>query len=156
MWATPSLVIVVSKITGFTMFTMVLILVVALLACMTADFILDMETIWNKAGHQLIGTQQQTLKVADISWVQVTLDSQESEPEINVVQLAKQRMIPKISKPGDNLWRKVDAQFEQSKFLHLDYSSLTVKELKRIAKERAIPKYRNMRKADLIAALQSQ
>jgi type II secretory pathway component PulK len=137
------------------MFTMVLILVVALLACMTADFILDMETIWNNAGHQLIGTQQQTLKVADISWVQVTLDSQESEPEINVIELAKEQMTPKLPNPGDKLWETLDAQFEQSKCKDLDYNSLTVKELKIIAKERAIPKYGSMRKSELIAALQS-
>ena len=137
------------------MFTMVLILVVALLACMTADFILDMETIWNNAGHQLIGTQQQTLKVPDISWVQVTLDSQESEPEINVIELAKEQMTPKLPNPGDKLWDTLDAQFEQSKCKDLDYNSLTVKELKIIAKERAIPKYGSMRKSELIAALQS-
>jgi type II secretory pathway component PulK len=131
-----------------------LVLIVALFACMTADFILDMETIWNNAGHQLIGTQQQTLKVADISWVQVTLDSQESEPEINVIELAKEQMTPKLPNPGDKLWETLDAQFEQSKCKDLDYNSLTVKELKIIAKERAIPKYGSMRKSELIAALQ--
>jgi len=134
-----------------------LVLIVALFACMTADIILDIETIWSDAGlFEVVQTDViPNSRIADISWIEF-VEPELPEPEINVVQLAKERMIPKISKPGDNLWRKVDAQFEQSKFLHLDYSSLTVKELKRIAKERAIPKYRNMRKADLIAALQSQ
>jgi hypothetical protein len=135
-----------------------LVLAVGLAAAMTADIILDMETIWTDAGQfeRLQTNVIPNTRIADISWVQVTSDSQGSEPEVNVIQLAKERMIPRFPKPGDNLWRKVDAQFEQSKSLHLDYNSLTVKELKRIAKQRAIPKYRNMRKADLIAALQSQ
>lgn len=83
------------------------------------------------------------------------LDSQESEPEINVIELAKEQMTPKLPNPGDKLWETLDAQFEQSKCKDLDYNSLTVKELKIIAKERAIPKYGSMRKSELIAALQS-
>jgi len=137
-----------------------LVLIVALFACMTADMILDMETIWSNAGQtqnevvKQIEKAEAEVRLADISWVQVTSDSQESEPEIDIVQLAKERMTPKISKPGSDLWSKLDAQFEQFKCKEIDYSSLTVKELKRIAKERAIPKYGSMRKSELIAALQ--
>lgn len=134
-----------------------LVLAVGLAAAMTADIILDMETIWSDAGQfEVVQTNViPNTRIADISWLEF-VEPELPEIEADIVQLAKERMIPKISKPGDNLWRKVDAQFEQSKFLHLDYSSLTVKELKRIAKQRAIPKYGSMRKADLIAALQSQ
>lgn len=138
-----------------------LVLAVGLAAAMTSDVILDMETIWNNAGQiqnevvKQIEKAEAEVRLANISWVQVTSDSWESEPEINVVQLAKERMIPKISKPGSNLWSKLDAQFEQYKDLGLDYSSLTVKQLKGIAKERGLPKYRNMKKSELIAALSS-
>ena len=110
-----------------------LVLIVALFACMTADIILDMETIWNNAG---------LFEVVQTDVV---------EPELPGT---KEQMIPKLPNPGDNLWANLDAQFEQSKCKELDYNFLTVKELKAIAKERAIPKYGSMRKADLIAALQ--
>ncbi len=138
-----------------------LVLAVGLAAAMTADVILDMETIWSNAGQtqnevvKQIEKAEAEVKVADISWVQVTSDSQGSEPEINVIELAKEQMTPKLPNPGDKLWETLDAQFEQSKCKDLDYNSLTVKELKIIAKERAIPKYGSMRKSELIAALQS-
>jgi hypothetical protein len=110
-----------------------LVLILALFACMTADIILDLEVIWSNAG-------------------QVQLP----ETEVNIIELAKEQMIPKLPIPGSDLWANLDAQFEQSKCKELDYNSLTVRELKGIAKQRAIPKYGSMRKSELIAALQSQ
>jgi hypothetical protein len=117
-----------------------------------------METIWTDAGQfEVVQTNViPNTRIADISWVQVTSDSQGSEPELHLVQLAKEQMTPKLPIPGSDLWANLDAQFEQSKCKELDYNSLTVRELKGIAKQRAIPKYGSMRKADLIAALQSQ
>ena len=133
---------------------LILALIVGLLASMTADVILDMETIWSNAGlFEVVQTDViPNSRIADISWIEF-VEPELPETEINTIQLPKEQMTP-ISKPGDNLWRKVDAQFEQSKSLQLDYNSLTVKELKVIAKERAIPKYGSMRKSELIAALQ--
>jgi len=134
-----------------------LVLIVALFACMTADIILDIETIWSDAGlFEVVQTDViPNSRIADISWIEF-VEPELPEPEVNVIQLAKEQMTPKLPIPGSDLWSKLDAQFEQFKCKEIDYSSLTVKELKRIAKERAIPKYGSMRKSELIAALQSQ
>jgi hypothetical protein len=132
-----------------------LVLAVGLAAAMTADVILDMETIWSDAGQfEVVQTNViPNTRIADISWLEF-VEPELPEIEADIIQLAKERMTSRLPNPGSDLWANLDAQFEQSKSLHLDYNSLTVKELKLIAKQRAIPKYRNMKKAELIAALQ--
>lgn len=134
-----------------------LVLAVGLAAAMTADIILDMETIWSDAGQfEVVQTNViPNTRIADISWLEF-VEPELPEIEADIVQLAKERMIPKLPIPGSDLWANLDAQFEQSKCKELDYNSLTVRELKGIAKQRAIPKYGSMRKSELIAALQSQ
>lgn len=134
----------------------ILVLVVGLLACMTADVILDFENIWNsldERGSGRIEFEQSDLTKADISWVQVVED--EPLPEVDVIALAKSRIkVKPVIQAGakvrellDNLGKSVQSA--------IDYSQLTIRELKAIAKERRLPKYGSLRKADLIAALSS-
>lgn len=140
----------------------ILVLVAGLLACMTADFILDMKSIWNNqfergSGRvESIEVSQPVVNkvVADISWVQVVEDS-EPEIEVDVIQLAKSRVKSKpVVQAGVKVRELLDNLGKSVQQL-VDYSALTIRELKAIAKERRLPKYGSMRKAELIAALQS-
>lgn len=137
----------------------ILVLVVGLLACMTADFILDVQSIWDSYAvaisssldddHRGSGRDEKppTKVVADLSWVNLVEDEPEI-PEVDVIQLAKSRIKVKagikVRQLLDNLGKQL-----------VDYSALTIRELKAIAKERRLPKYGSLRKGELIAALQS-
>lgn len=134
----------------------ILVLIVGLLSAMTADIILDFETIWNSF-ERSSGRDKQPptkLKVANISWVNVVEDSQD-EFEVDVVEIAKSRIKEKpaiqagvkVRQLLDNLGKQIQSA--------INYSSMTIRELKAIAKERGLPKYGSLRKAELIAALQS-
>ena len=123
---------------------------------MTADIILDFETIWNsfERGSGRDKQPPTKLKVANISWVNVVEDSQD-EFEVDVVEIAKSRIKEKpaiqagvkVRQLLDNLGKQIQSA--------INYSSMTIRELKAIAKERGLPKYGSLRKAELIAALQS-
>lgn len=136
-----------------------LVLAVGLAAAMTADVILDMETIWNNAGQsqdEVVETPEPAIKaVADISWVNVIEDS-ELLPEVDVIALAKSRIkVKPVIQAGVKVRELLNGLGKSVQQL-VDYSTMTVVQLKAIAKQRAIPKYGSMRKAELIAALQSQ
>ena len=136
---------------------LILVLVVGLLACMTADIILDFENIWNSLDERGSGRWEvlcPPTKVANLSWVQMVEDEPEI-PEVDIIELAKSRIkVKPVIQAGvkvrellDNLGKSVQSA--------IDYSQLTIRQLKAIAKERGLAKYGSMRKADLIAALQS-
>lgn len=139
-------------------FTTVLIavLIVGLAAAMTADIILDFETIWNSLDldERGSGRIESGLTKADLSWIQMVEDEPEI-PEVDIIELAKSRIkVKPVIQAGvkvrellDNLGKSVQSA--------IDYSQLTIRELKAIAKERGLAKYGSMRKAELIAALQS-
>jgi hypothetical protein len=136
-------------------FTTVLIavLIVGLLSAMTADIILDMETIWNSLDldERGSGRIESGLTKADLSWIQMVED--EPLPEVDVIQLlnAKSRIKSKPVQAGAKVRALLDNLGKQL----VDYSNMTIRQLKAIAKERRLPKYGSMRKVDLIAALQS-
>lgn len=140
-------------------FTTVLIavLIVGLLSAMTADIILDFETIWDsldERGSGRIEFQQSGLTKADLSWVQMVEDEPEI-PEIDIIALAKSRVKSKpVVQAGVKVRELLDGLGKQVQAL-VDYSQLTIRELKAIAKERRIKGYGSLRKAELIAALQS-
>lgn len=144
-------------------FTTVLIavLIVGLAAAMTADVILDMETIWNSQFERGSGRLDAVEKedaperpvIADISWVSLVEDEQPIE-EVDVIQLAKSRQKPKTVQAGtkvrellDNLGKSVQAV--------VDYSSMNIRQLKALASEFKIKGYGKMKKAELIFALES-
>ena len=134
-------------------FTTVLIavLIVGLAAAMTADIILDFETIWNSLDldERGSGRIESGLTKADLSWIQMVED--EPLPEVDVIQLAKSRIKSKPVQAGAKVRALLDNLGKQL----VDYSNMTIRQLKAIAKERRLPKYGSMRKVDLIAALQS-
>jgi Rho termination factor, N-terminal domain len=137
-------------------FTTVLIavLIVGLLSAMTADIILDMETIWNSLDDDHRGSgrdEKPPTKVADLSWVNLVEDEPEI-PEVDVIQLAKSRT---KSKPAIQAGVKVRQLLDNLGKQLVDYSALTIRQLKAIAKERGLPKYGSMRKAELVTALSS-
>ena len=143
----------------------ILVLVVGLLSAMTADIILDAQSIWDsyavatsssldERGSGRGDKEPPTKLVADLSWVKLVEDEPEI-PEVDVIALAKSRV--KSNQPVqagvrvrallDNLGKQVQSA--------IDYSALTIRELKLIAKQRGLAKYGSFRKAELIAALQS-
>jgi hypothetical protein len=136
-------------------FTTVLIavLIVGLLSAMTADIILDMETIWNSLDldERGSGRIESGLTKADLSWIQMVED--EPLPEVDVIQLlnAKSRIKSKPVQAGAKVRALLDNLGKQL----VDYSALTIRQLKAIAKERGLPKYGSMRKAELVTALSS-
>jgi len=134
-------------------FTTVLIavLIVGLAAAMTADIILDFQTIWNSLDldERGSGRIESGLTKADLSWIQMVED--EPLPEVDVIQLAKSRIKSKPVQAGAKVRALLDNLGKQL----VDYSNMTIRQLKAIAKERRLPKYGSMRKVDLIAALQS-
>lgn len=127
------------------------VLIVGLLSAMTADIILDFETIWNSLDLDERGSGRVDLVKADLSWVQVVEDEPEI-PQVDVIQLAKSRI---KSKPVIQAGAKVRALLDNLGKQLVDYSNMTIRQLKAIAKERRLPKYGSMRKVELIAALQS-
>lgn len=139
-------------------------LVLGLFACMTADFILDCQSTWNSQLEleRGSGRVQDVASldnphpiIATLDWVKLV---EESEPieEVDVIQLAKSRMKSRPAiKAGVKVRKLLDNLGKQVQQL-VDYSQLTIRELKAIAKERRLPKYGSMRKADLIAALQNR
>ena len=132
-----------------------LVLIVGLMSAMTADVILDMETIWKSLDERGSGRVEQPVvnkTIADISWVNLVGDEQ-SDVEVDIIALAKSRT---KSKPqaGLKVRQLLDGLGKQAQML-VDYSSLTIRQLKQLAKERKLKGYGSMRKADLIAALQS-
>ena len=132
---------------------LIAILVVGLFACMTADVILDMETIWNSQFEERGSGRIEEVSVfkADISWVQAVEDEY-SENEVDVIQIAKSRTkLKPVVQAGIKVRQLLDNLGKQVQ----DYSQLTVRQLKQLAKERGVAKYGSLRKADLIAALQS-
>jgi hypothetical protein len=132
----------------------ILVLVVGLLSAMTADIILDAQSIWDSLDddHRGSGRDEKppTKLVANLSWIQMVEDS-EPLPEVDIIALAKSRIKVKagvkVRELLDNLGKQVQSA--------IDYSALTIRELKLIAKQRRLAKYGNLRKAELIAALQS-
>jgi len=118
---------------------------------MTADIILDFQTIWNSLDldERGSGRIESGLTKADLSWIQMVED--EPLPEVDVIQLAKSRIKSKPVQAGAKVRALLDNLGKQL----VDYSNMTIRQLKAIAKERRLPKYGSMRKVDLIAALQS-
>ena len=138
-------------------------LLVGLFAVMTADIILDMETIWNsqlefERGSGRIEKEDyperpRPNKIASLDWVNLVEDS-EPIPEVDVIQLAKSRQKPKVIQAGVKVRKLLDGLGKQVRQL-VNYSSMTTRELKAIAKERKLKGYGNLRKAELILALQN-
>lgn len=130
----------------------ILVLVVGLAAAMTADIILDFQTIWNSLDldERGSGRIESGLTKADLSWIQMVEDEPEI-PEVDVIQLAKSRIKSKPVQAGAKVRALLDNLGKQL----VDYSNMTIRQLKAIAKQRGLAKYGSMRKADLIAALQS-
>jgi hypothetical protein len=140
------------------------VLVVGLFAAMTTDFILDLENIWNSqfeiaqvelVQDEVIEVSQPVLKaVATISWVNVAEDSQD-EVQVDVIEIAKSRIkVKPVISAGVKVRQLLDSLGKSVQVL-VDYSAMTIRELKLIAKERRLPKYGSMRKAELVAALSS-
>lgn len=128
-------------------------LVIGLASAMTADVILDFETIWNNSlDLDERGSGRVDLVKADLSWVNLVEDEPEI-PEVDVIQLAKSRIKP-VVQAGVRVRALLDSLGKQAQQL-VDYSALTIRELKAIAKQRGLAKYGSLRKAELIAALQS-
>lgn len=132
----------------------ILVLIVGLLSAMTADIILDFEAIWNSLERGSGRDKQPPTKVvADLSWVNLVEDSSPL-PEVDIIALAKSRI---KEKPVISAGTKVRALLDglgKSVQSAINYSNMTVRQLKSLAKERGLPKYGSLRKADLIAALQ--
>lgn len=138
-------------------------LIVGLFAVMTADIILDMETIWNgletERGSGRIEKEDyperpRPNKIADISWVQIVEDS-EPIPEVDIITLAKSRQKPKTAiQAGVKVRELLDGLSKSTQQL-INYSAMNIRQLKAIAKQRRLPKYGSMRKAELILALQN-
>lgn len=135
----------------------ILVLVVSLAAAMTADIILDVQSIWHSLDDDHRGSgrdEKPPTKIADLSWIQMVEDSQNESP-IDVIALAKSRIKSKPAVQAGVKVRELLDGLGKSVQQLVDYSQLTIRELKAIAKERRLPKYGSMRKAELIAALQS-
>ena len=137
----------------FTAFV-ILVLVVGLLACMTADIILDFETIWNNSlDLDERGSGRVDLVKADLSWIQMVEDEPEI-PEVDIIELAKSRIkVKPVIQAGVKVRELLDSLGKQVQSA-INYSNMNIRQLKAIAKERRLPKYGSMRKAELIAALQ--
>lgn len=128
------------------------VLIVGLASAMTADIILDFETIWNNSlDLDERGSGRVDLVKADLSWVQCVEDEVQVD-EVDIIALAKSRM---KSKPVIQAGIKVRQLLDNLGKQLVDYSNMTIRELKLIAKERRLPKYGSLRKGELIAALQS-
>lgn len=126
------------------------VLIVGLLSAMTADIILDFETIWNSLDLDERGSGRVDLVKADLSWVRCVEDEVQVD-EVDIIALAKSRIKSKPVQAGVKVRQLLDNLGKRL----VDYSALTIRQLKAIAKERRLPKYGSMRKPDLIAALQS-
>lgn len=137
----------------------ILVLVVGLLSAMTADIILDAQSIWDsldldERGSGRIELEQSDLTKADLSWIQITQDEVQVD-EVDIIALAKSRQKSKPAvQAGVKVRELLDSLGKQAQQL-VDYSNMTIRELKLIAKQRGLAKYGSMRKAQLIAALQS-
>ena len=137
----------------------ILVLIVGLLSAMTADIILDFEAIWKSQFEFERGSGRDKqpptkLKVANISWVNVVENSQD-EFEVDVIEIAKSRIkVKPVISAGVKVRQLLDSLGKSVQVL-VDYSAMTIRELKLIAKERRLPKYGSMRKAELVAALSS-
>lgn len=132
----------------------ILVLVVGLLACMTADVILDMETIWNSLDERGSGRIESGLTKADLSWIQMVEDEPEI-PEVDIIELAKSRIkVKPVVQAGVKVRELLNGLGKQVQQL-VDYSGMTIRELKAVAKKRKLKGYGNLRKAELILALQS-
>lgn len=132
----------------------ILVLVVGLAAAMTADFILDMETIWNSLDERGSGRIESGLTKADLSWIQMVEDEPEI-PEVDIIELAKSRIkVKPVIQAGVKVRELLDSLGKQVQSA-INYSNMNIRQLKAIAKERRLPKYGSLRKADLIAALSS-
>lgn len=149
------------------MFTFIIAsLLAGLFAVMTADFILDMQSIWNSqlefergSGKLEIEEKEDAPErprpiIADISWIQIVEDS-EPEVEVDIIALAKSRQKSrpviqagvKVRELLDNLGKSVQQL--------VNYSTMTIRELKAIAKGRKLKGYGKMKKAELVLALQN-
>lgn len=128
----------------------ILVLVVGLAAAMTADIILDFETIWNSLDLDERGSGRVDLVKADLSWVRCVEDEVQVD-EVDIIALAKSRIKSKPVQAGAKVRALLDNLGKQL----VDYSALTIRQLKAIAKQRGLAKYGSMRKVELIAALQS-
>lgn len=127
------------------------VLIVGLAAAMTADIILDFETIWNSLDldERGSGRIESGLTKADLSWIQIVEDEPEI-PEVDIIELAKSRIkVKPVVQAGVKVRQLLDNLGKQL----VDYSNMTIRQLKAIAKERRLPKYGSMRKAELVTAL---
>ena len=149
------------------MFTFIIAsLVVALFACMTADVILDMQSIWNsqleceRGSGRLEAVEKEDAPerprpvIATLDWINLVEDS-EPMPEVDVIALAKSRQKSRpVIQAGVKVRELLDSLGKQVQEL-VDYSAMTIRELKAIAKERKLKGYGNLRKAELVLALQN-
>lgn len=145
------------------MFTFIIAsLVVGLFAVMTADVILDMETIWvsqfeRGSGRLEIEEKEdapEKPRPANISWVNLVEDS-EPEVEVDIIALAKSRQKSKpVIKAGVKVRELLDGLGKSVQEL-VDYSSMNIRELKKLASEFKIKGYGKMKKAELILVLES-
>lgn len=145
------------------MFTFIIAsLLVALFACMTADVILDMQSIWNsqlefERGSGRLGEEKEDYperpRPATLDWVNLVEDEQPVE-EVDVIQLAKSRMKSKPVQAGTKVSELLDSLGKSVQQL-VDYSSMNIRQLKALASQFKIKGYGKMKKAELIFALEN-
>jgi hypothetical protein len=136
-----------------------LVLVVGLFAAMTTDVILDIEQLWINAGDDKRGSGRvefqkvpSSSRKADLSWVNLVEDL-ESETQVDVVALAKSKR-PKIIVPTVYAGDKVRALLDGLGKKIIDRTEMTIRELKALCKKHKVKGYGNMRKAELVLALE--
>lgn len=141
------------------------LLIVGLFACMTADVILDLSDIWNGQvleyrGSGRVEDEKQEYPerprpiIATLDWINLIEDSEPVE-EVDIITLAKSRQKSKpVIQAGTKVRELLDGLGKQVQQL-VDYSAMTIRQLKAIAKERKLKGYGNLRKAELILALES-
>lgn len=137
-------------------------LLIGLFASMTADVILDMETIWNsqfERGSARIEKEDypekpRPNKIATLDWVQIVEDEKVVET-IDVIALAKSRQKPKtVIQAGVKVRELLDGLSKSTQQL-INYSAMNIRQLKALASQFKIKGYGKMKKAELIFALES-
>ena len=138
------------------------LLVVGLFAIMSADIILDMQSIWNgletERGSGRIEKEDypekpRPNKIATLDWVQVQ-ETEVIEEVVDVIQLAKSRQPKTVIQAGTKVRELLDSLGKSVQQL-VDYSSMNIRQLKALASQFKIKGYGKMKKAELIFALES-
>lgn len=136
-------------------------LLVGLFAVMTADCILDMQSIWSQLefdrGSGRLGEEKEDYperpRPATLDWVNLVEDEQPVE-EVDLIQLAKSRMKSKPVQAGTKVSELLDSLGKSVQQL-VDYSSMNIRQLKALASQFKIKGYGKMKKAELIFALEN-